>query len=233
MTSKKHKTHGMSNTGVYNSYKRMMERTTNPNHPSYHKYGGAGIVVEEPAWLLPQPEGFLNFFKDLGHRPEGCTLDRIDNNKGYSKDNCKWSTKSEQQRNRNNLPARSDKGSQYRGVYHAPTAWAMKFDALKLSGGKTVNLSFETELEAATAFDNLYEKYFKVRPNSTERIIVYPKFKKIGYVAKKRNKFCVIANIDGKPVTIKGRFETRELAEDFLEEFNLDKYNNIEGVLWH
>lgn len=233
MTTNKHKTHGMSETGVYNSYKRMMERTTNPNHPSYHKYGGAGIVVEESDWLLPQPEGFLNFFRDLGHRPDGCTLDRIDNSKGYSKDNCKWSTKSEQQRNRDNLPARSANGSKYRGVYKARTAWAMKFETLKLSGGECFNLSFDTELEAATAFDNLYEKYFNTRPNETERIVVYPKFRKAGYVAKKKNKFSVIASVDGKETTIKGRFETAELAEEFLEKFNLDRYNNREGVSWH
>jgi hypothetical protein len=71
----------------------MMQRCGNPNNPQFKDYGERGITVCE-RWKT-----FKNFLTDMGVRPEGLTLDRKDNNKGYTPDNCKWSTKQEQQRN--------------------------------------------------------------------------------------------------------------------------------------
>ena len=87
-------THGMTNTPTYSSWENMIQRTTNPRSSYYKDYGGRGVTVCK-RWLK-----FENFYKDMGERPKNKTLDRIDNNKGYSKKNCKWSTKSEQQWNR-------------------------------------------------------------------------------------------------------------------------------------
>lgn len=72
----------------------MVGRCTNPKYDNYKRYGGIGITVD-PSWL-----NFENFVVDMGYRPEGKTLDRIDSSKGYSKDNCRWLTPSEQQKNR-------------------------------------------------------------------------------------------------------------------------------------
>lgn len=96
-------THGLSHTDLYKIWSGMIQRTTNPKNSRYSDYGGRGVGVCEK-WLK-----FEGFYEDMGDRPEGMTLDRIDNNLGYSKDNCKWSTLSEQQSNR-----RPTKGSNTR-----------------------------------------------------------------------------------------------------------------------
>lgn len=81
---------------TYNSWRSMKERCYRPAHRWFHRYGGRGITVCE-RWLGKQ--GFSNFLVDMGERPAGMSLDRVDNDKGYSPDNCKWSTATEQNNN--------------------------------------------------------------------------------------------------------------------------------------
>lgn len=91
-----HVTHNMTNTRAYASWLSMKARCLNVKNPSYKAYGAAGITIDS-RWLK-----FENFYEDMGDRPEGTTLDREDNSKGYSKDNCRWATKAEQMSNRSN-----------------------------------------------------------------------------------------------------------------------------------
>jgi hypothetical protein len=87
-------THGQSETREYWIWSSMIQRCTNPENKAYPKYGGRGITVHK-RWL-----SFENFIKDMGQRPsESLSLDRLDNNKGYSKSNCKWRTDKQQCRN--------------------------------------------------------------------------------------------------------------------------------------
>lgn len=92
------RTHGMTNTPTWITYRGMLARCYDPNSPKYHEYGGAGIRVC-PKWL--GKGGFERFLADMGERPDGMTLDRRKGHLGYTPKNCRWATLSEQNRNRN------------------------------------------------------------------------------------------------------------------------------------
>lgn len=82
-----------------NSWSAMVERCTNRKHPHYKDYGGRGIKVCD-RWL--GKDGFWNFYEDMGPRPDGTTLDRIDVNGDYCPENCRWETEYGQQNNKRN-----------------------------------------------------------------------------------------------------------------------------------
>lgn len=89
--------HGHARVGhvspTYVTWKNMIQRCTYVAHHRYPAYGGRGITVCE-RWRV-----FANFLADMGERPQGMTLDRIDNDGNYEKSNCQWATREQQDAN--------------------------------------------------------------------------------------------------------------------------------------
>ncbi len=129
-------------THEYSTWQGMKKRCYDINDKYYMDYGGRGITVCNE-WK----NNFQSFYNNMGKKPKGLTIERIDNDGNYEPTNCKWATQQEQIHNK-----RKRKGTQskYRGVSYRISGWRSRIGI----NGKTINIgSFKTELEAARAFD--------------------------------------------------------------------------------
>lgn len=130
--------HGMTNTKEFFAWRGILTRCTNKNDAAYKNYGGRGINVCD-RWAE-----FKNFFEDMGLAPsKKHSIDRIDNNKGYYKENCRWTVSKVQNRNR-----RDTHMVTYNGETKCITEWAeclgMTFQALfyRLKRGWSLERAF-------------------------------------------------------------------------------------------
>ena len=89
--------HGLTGHYLHGMWRGMLMRCRNPNFKDYRLYGGRGITVCK-RWL-----NFANFVEDMGERPDGYSIDRIDVNGNYEPSNCQWATSKEQRLNQRNM----------------------------------------------------------------------------------------------------------------------------------
>lgn len=111
---------------LYRVWAGMISRCYVPTCANYRNYGARGITVCD-RWRgsakTGDVVGFRNFVEDMGERPEGLTLERVDNNAGYSKENCRWATMEDQANN-----TRSNVVVEHNGVRRTITQWTKEFD---------------------------------------------------------------------------------------------------------
>ncbi len=134
-------THGMTKTKQFKVWSSMINRTTNPNYIDYEFYKDK---KPNKRWFK-----FENFWEDMkdGYK-DGLTLDRIDNDKPYSKENCRWTTRLVQSRNQRRLKSTNKTG--YKGVVKRKN----RYEASIRNGGKPIYLGlYKTKIDAAKAYD--------------------------------------------------------------------------------
>lgn len=109
-------THGLLKHSSYQVWAKMLGRCLNQNNPAYKHYGGRGITVCD-RWLSVE-----NFIADMGERPARLSLERVDVNKGYSKDNCVWADAKTQARNKRTNIVETFKGKTATLIEHSEDA---------------------------------------------------------------------------------------------------------------
>lgn len=138
--------HGMSSSRVFHIWANMLDRCNNPNSPRYQDYGGRGITVCDE-WIDENGStNFINWALSNGYS-NNLTLDRIDNDKGYSPQNCRWVDNRTQQRNK-----RTNRLIDYQNETHCLKEWSeilnIKYTTLqtRLRNGWSVEKAFQTPI---------------------------------------------------------------------------------------
>ncbi len=136
----------------YRAWSNLKNRCNNPNYHLFHRYGGRGITY------CKEWESFQDFLKDMGRAPTKIhSIDRIDNDRGYSKENCKWSTPVEQSNNMS-----TNRVYEYKGEVNTLTGWcrdlSLNFDMVRgrLDSGK---YTIEQALELPSGAGNHKFRY--------------------------------------------------------------------------
>ena len=130
--------HNLCNTPTYTTWDSMIQRCTNHNNTNYPRYGGRGITVCDK-WL-----SFEGFIEEMGLRPPKFTLDRIDYNKGYYKENCRWISMKRQANNTS-----KNVNITYNGETHTVSEWAEK---LHINRNTLNNRLFRSKWSVKDAF---------------------------------------------------------------------------------
>ncbi len=134
--------HGKEGTLIYTTWAQMKARCLNTKHKAYKDYGGRGITVCD-RWLE-----FKNFYSDMGEKPKGFSLDRINNNLGYSPENCKWSNQVQQLANRRNTAM-----LEYNGVVKPRTEWAREYGISWITLRSRILLGWDMHKSLTTPID--------------------------------------------------------------------------------
>lgn len=162
---------------LYGTWKRMRSRCMCKSHPRFADWGGRGIKVCK-RW-----DDFALFVKDMGERPEGHSLDRIDNNGDYCPENCKWSTVSEQNKNQR---VRKDSESGIKGIKKTKSGYSVRI----YRDLKAIQLGVYEKLDDAIRAYNTGVNSQKTRSNNKTGLI--------GVCKNKSGSYSAYIYVDGK-----------------------------------
>jgi hypothetical protein len=144
MTTKRNTSHGQSRSPTYHLWGMMKQRCTNPKRKEWKNYGGRGITYD-PSW-----EDFEVFLSDMGEAPKGLSIDRIDVNGNYCKENCRWATDEQQANNtrRNRIyTVRGITGSIHQLVRHFEIPYAPSGILNKITRGWDVETALFSKVK--------------------------------------------------------------------------------------
>jgi len=152
MKDKRYK-HGLSKDPIYPIWKSMRQRCKNPKYKEFYYYGGRGICV------CKEWDNFETFKSDMGNRPDGFYLDRIDTNGNYCKENCKWVSGTESAINRR----RPSSNAKYRGVYKSSRCNSYEAQ-IRINDYNYYIGSFRTAEEARDAHLLVHKEWYGIMP---------------------------------------------------------------------
>ena len=167
---------GGKSSPTYNSWQKMKARCNNPNNNMYPYYGKRGITYD-PSW-----ESFTTFLLDMGSRPNGMTLDRIDNTLNYSFDNCRWATPTQQAQNKGVYTGNK---AGVNGVVPRGNKWRAYIRVNK----KLIHLGTYTTIDLAIAARNKAETDYSIKKGNqhTKALLESFKIQKQNYINSLRH----------------------------------------------
>ncbi len=187
-------THRMKWTREYETWCSMKRRCQSDTTKNWSDYGGRGITICD-RWKM-----FENFFFDMGEKPEGMTLDRVDNNKGYSPENCRWASRTEQANNR-----RSNRWITYNGETLTLKQWAEKL-------GLNYRVIWARLVKSNWPIEKVFSKEKRCFWN------IKPRVSKFKGVYKNGGSWMACAYVNGKKVYL-GTFKLKEDAQESFNNF--------------
>jgi hypothetical protein len=143
--------HGMTDSKTWKSWKAMRDRCLKPNDKDFHNYGGRGITLCE-SW-----HEFINFYSDMGERPAGTSIGRIDNNGNYCKENCRWETHMEQSLNK-----RTSRFIEYKGIRKSVSEWAKEIGTSR----QAIRFRIESGWRIEDVLSPVFNRGLKRRPSN-------------------------------------------------------------------
>lgn len=148
---------GLSHEPFYQVFHGIRKRITDPTSKDYTRYGGRGLTFEWPGYVefkKDMEDSFMKHCEIYGRK--NTTIERIDNNKGYSKENCRWATQQEQQKNK-----RSSRYITYKGRTMIIADWARELGVPRQTIGYRLRNGWDIKSIIETPFDkkNRYNKY--------------------------------------------------------------------------